>query len=108
MLLIYHQILILWTLGLIHRRNMGFGIDMARAKAIHQRNIRRSRAKRLPELDVEFIRAQESSADTSAIVAKKNALRDYPNHAGIGTAQNITELRSNWDTGILGKTPYEN
>ena len=28
-------------------------------------------------LDIEFIQAQETSADTSAIVAKKKELRDY-------------------------------
>lgn len=81
---------------------------MAKAKAIHQRHIRKARAKLLPNLDVEFIKAQESGADTSAIVAKKQVLRDYPAHAGISTAQNVTDLRSNWDTTILGKTPYEN
>ena len=86
---------------------MGFGIDMAKAKEIHKKHIRRARAKLLPELDVEFIIAQESSADTSAIIAKKQTLRDYPAQVGISTSQNTTDLKANWDSSILGKSPYE-
>ena len=62
--------------------------------------------KQLNQLDIDFIKAQETSADTSAIVAKKQALRDYPAQAGISTAQNITDLKANWDTSVLGKSPY--
>ena len=86
---------------------MGFGIDMAKAKEIHKKHIRRARAQLLPELDVEFIIAQESSADTSAIIAKKQTLRDYPAQVGISTSQNTTDLKANWDSSILGKSPYE-
>ena len=85
---------------------MGFGIDMARAKAIHQRNIRRSRAKRLPELDVDFIKAQETSSSTTDIVAKKQALRDAPADSGITNATTTDELKAQWNTSILGKSPY--
>ena len=85
---------------------MGFGIDMAKAKVIHQEKIRKARRKLLPQLDIDFIKAQETSADTSAIVAKKQALRDYPAQAGISTAQNITDLKANWDASVLGKSPY--
>ena len=85
---------------------MGFGIDMAKAKVIHQQRIRKARKKLLLQLDIDFIKAQETSADTSAIVAKKQALRDYPAQAGISTAQNITDLKANWDTSVLGKSPY--
>lgn len=87
---------------------MGFGIDMAKAKEVHKRNIRRARAKRLAELDIDFIKAQETGSDTSLIVAKKETLRDYPAQSGISTAQNVTDLKANWDTTILGKTPYQN
>ena len=84
---------------------MGFGIDMSRAKDIHKNNIREARKDKLAALDIEYQRATETSADTSAIVAKKQVLRDYPAHAGIATAANITELKADWDTTILGDKP---
>ena len=85
---------------------MGFGIDMSKARDIHKNNIREARKDKLAALDVDFQRALESSADTSAIVAKKQALRDAPAAAGITTAVNTTELKQQWDTDILGTSPY--
>ena len=84
---------------------MGFGIDMSKARDIHKNNIREARKDKLAALDVDFQRALESSADTSAIVAKKQVLRDYPARAGIATAANTTELKADWDTSILGDKP---
>ena len=84
---------------------MGFGIDMSRARDIHKNNIREARKDKLAALDIEFQIAQETSADTSAIVAKKQVLRDYPARAGIATAANTTELKADWDTTILGDKP---
>ena len=55
---------------------MGFGFNMSRAKDIHKNNIRLSRKDKLAALDIEFQIAQETSANTSAIVAKKQVLRD--------------------------------
>ena len=52
---------------------MGFGIDMAKAREIHKAKIREARTPKLAELDIEFQRALETSADTSTIVAKKQA-----------------------------------
>ena len=85
---------------------MGFGIDMAKAKEIHKTHIRNARAPKLAELDIEFQKAQETSASTTDIVAKKNALRDAPASAGIATATSATELKQQWDTTILGESPY--
>ena len=85
---------------------MGFGIDMSRARDIHRNNIRQARKDKLAELDIEYQRATETSADTSAIVAKKQALRDAPAASGIATASNTTELKAQWDTSILGTSPY--
>ena len=79
---------------------------MAVAKEIHKTNIRNARAPKLAELDIEFQKAQETSADTSSIVAKKQALRDAPAAAGISTAANPQDLKAQWDTSILGTTPY--
>ena len=85
---------------------MGFGIDMAKAREIHKTNIRMTREPKLAELDIEFQKAQEASADITTIVANKQALRDAPAAVGITTAANTTELKAQWDTSILGTSPY--
>ena len=85
---------------------MGFGIDMARAKEIHKNNIRNARKSKLAELDIEFQRALEVGAETTSIVAKKQALRDAPASVGITSAANVDELKSQWDSNILGDSPY--
>jgi hypothetical protein len=81
--------------------------DITKAKEIHKSNIRNTRKPLLSALDVDFQRALETSADTSAIIAKKQALRDAPAASGIATAANITELKAQWDSTILGTSPYE-
>ena len=80
--------------------------NMAVAKEIHKTNIRRARKLKLEELDIEFQKAQETSADTSAIVAKKNALRDAPADSAIDAATDVAELKAQWNTSILGTSPY--
>ena len=85
---------------------MGFGIDMAKAKEIHKTNIRIARTPKLAELDIEFQKAQETSASTTDIVAKKVALRDAPADAAIDAATTTDELKAQWNTSILGETPY--
>ena len=85
---------------------MGFGIDMAKAREIHKKNIRTARAPKLVALDIDFQRALEVGAATTSIVASKQALRDAPAAAGITTATSATELKQQWDTTILGESPY--
>jgi len=85
---------------------MGFGIDMAKAREIHKTNIRSARAPKLAELDIEFQKAQETSSSTTDIVAKKNALRDAPADSGIASASTTDELKAQWNTSILGTSPY--
>jgi len=85
---------------------MGFGIDMAKAKEIHKTNIREARTPKLQELDIEFQKAQETGADTTAIVAKKNALRDAPADSAIDSASDTAALKAQWNTSILGASPY--
>lgn len=80
--------------------------DITKAKEIHKTNIRIARASKFTDLDIEYQRAIETSADTSAIVAKKQALRDAPAAPGITTAANVTDLKTQWDTSILGTSPY--
>ena len=79
---------------------------MAKAKQLHIENIRIARESKLASLDIDFQKALETGADTSSIVAKKQALRDAPAAAGISTAATTNELVAQWDTSILGTSPY--
>ena len=85
---------------------MGFGVDMAKAREIHKTNIRAARVSKLAELDVEFQKAQETSASTTDIVAKKQALRDAPADSGIAAASDEAALKAQWNTSVLGTSPY--
>ena len=85
---------------------MGFGIDMAKAREIHKTNIRAARTPKLAELDIEFQKALETGASTTDIVAKKQALRDAPADAGIAAASDADALKAQWNTDILGTSPY--
>ena len=85
---------------------MGFGIDMAKAREIHKKNIRAARTPKLQELDIEFQKALETGASTTEIVAKKQALRDAPADSGIAAASDATALKAQWKTDILGASPY--
>ena len=85
---------------------MGFGIDMAKAKEIHKENIRAIREPLLSALDIEFQRALETGASTTDIVAKKQALRDAPADSAIDAATTESELKAQWNTSILGDSPY--
>ena len=51
-------------------------------------------------------RAIETSSDTSAIVAKKQALRDAPADSAIDAATDEAGLKAQWNTAILGTSPY--
>ena len=56
--------------------DMGIKIDIAKAKEITKDKLRAERKPLLEKLDVDFIKAQETGADTTAIVAEKQRLRD--------------------------------
>jgi len=86
---------------------MGFGVDMTMAREVHRNQIRYARESKLAELDIEFQRAQETGADTSTIVAKKQALRDAPADSAIDAATDEADLMAQWNTAILGESPYE-
>ena len=79
---------------------------MAKAKEIHKTNIRFARTPKLADLDVDFQRALEVGTATTSIVAQKQALRDAPAAVGITTATTDLELKQQWDTSILGTSPY--
>jgi len=80
--------------------------DMTKAKEVHKNNIRLARTPKLAELDIEFQKALETSSSTTDIVAKKQALRDAPAAAAIANATDEAELKNQWDSSILGDSPY--
>ena len=85
---------------------MGFGINITKARDIHKNNIRSARKPKLEALDIEFQKALETSANTASIVSKKQALRDAPASTAITNATTTDELKAQWDTSILGDSPY--
>jgi hypothetical protein len=67
-------------------------INFDKAKEITKDRLRAERAPLLQAQDVAFQRALESDADTSAIVAEKQRLRDITNLADAATT--LDELKS--------------
>ena len=68
-------------------------VNLAKAKEITKERLRAERAPLLAAQDVLFQRAQESGADTTAIVAEKNRLRDVTALAdACTTTQQLREL----------------
>ncbi len=80
--------------------------DMAKAREIHKDRIRQARTSKLAELDIEFQKALETGASTTDIVSKKQALRDAPADSAIASADTETKLKAQWNTSILGDSPY--
>jgi len=81
-------------------------INLDKAREIHRDRIRQARTPLLAAKDVEFQRALESGADTAAIVAEKQALRDAPAAPEIDAASTPEELKAAWDEQLLGTSPY--
>ena len=81
-------------------------IDMAVAKEIHKTNIRNARTPKFAELYIEYQKALETGASTTDIVAKKQALRDAPADSAIDSATDESGLKAQWNTSILGDSPY--
>ena len=79
---------------------------MAKARELHKVKIREARKPLLESLDIDFQKALETSADTTSIVSKKQALRDAPADSGIGSAADTAALKAQWNTAILGTSPY--
>lgn len=80
------------------------GVDMPKARDVHRMRMRAIRAPKLARLDIEFQRALETGADTSAIVAQKQALRDVTEDPAIEAASTLDELKAVWPE-ILGEQP---
>ena len=72
--------------------DMAIIVDINKAKDITKDRLRAERKLLLEAQDVLFQRALESSADTSAIVAEKQRLRDIT--ALVDTANTVEELKA--------------
>ena len=70
-------------------------IDISKAKNIWKDKIRDARKSVLEKLDVDFIKAQETSSDTTSIVADKQTLRDLPSQ--VDTATTTDEIKAVWN-----------
>ena len=81
-------------------------MDIVKAREIHKENIRNARQEKLAELDIEFQKALETSSSTTDIISKKQALRDAPADSAIAAAKTEDELKAQWNTSILGDSPY--
>lgn len=77
--------------------------DLAKAKEIFADKVREARGPLLEALDTDYMKALETSADTTQIVADKQALRDAPT-AG-DSATTIAELKAAWPS-CCGDSPY--
>jgi hypothetical protein len=67
-------------------------VNLTKAKALTKTRLRREREPLLAAQDVLFQRAQESNADTTAIVIEKNRLRNITN--GADTCTTTAQLRA--------------
>jgi len=77
--------------------------DLTKAKEIFADKIREARTPLLAALDTDYMRALEQGADTAAIVASKQALRDAPTAGDAATT--IAELKAAWPA-CCGDSPY--
>ncbi len=69
------------------------GINMDKAKELWREKIRQARAPEFEQLDAAFMKALETGADTAAIVAAKQALRDAPVDPAIDAATTPEQLK---------------
>ena len=67
-------------------------VSLEKAKELTKKRLRSEREPLLAAQDVAYMRAVESGADTTAIVAEKNRLRDVTNAANACTT--TAELRA--------------
>lgn len=70
------------------------GHDMEKCRELHRQKLRELRAPLLEAADVEFMKALEAGQPTTAIVAKKQALRDVTRDPRISSASSVDELKA--------------
>lgn len=76
--------------------------NIQKARDIWKNVIRVYRVDALTKLDADFMKAQETNADTTQIVADKQTLRDLP--AVVDTANTVDEIKAVWND-MLGDKP---
>lgn len=76
-------------------------VDMTKAREIWRDKIRAARELEFARLDAEFMKALETDADTSAIAAQKQALRDAPSDPAIDAATTPEELKNVRPAGLI-------
>jgi phosphotransferase system IIA component len=74
---------------------MAITIDIPKAKEVWKDKIRVKRTNALAKLDIDYMRANESGADTTSIVADKQTLRDLPSQ--VDTATTTDEIKAVWN-----------
>ena len=70
---------------------MGIAVNITKAKDITKDRLREERKPLLEAQDLLFMKAQETGADTTAIVAEKQRLRDITNQ--VDTMTTVEELK---------------
>ena len=82
--------------------------DLATAKTMFKDKIREVRKPLLEAQDVAYMKALESGSSSAKTTAKneKTKLRDAPAARAITNAKTIAELKSAWNTDLLGASPY--
>jgi len=67
-------------------------VNIERAKDVWRDKIRQARIEPLANLDADYMKALETGADTTNIIAQKQALRDAPALPSIDAASTTDEL----------------
>jgi hypothetical protein len=81
-------------------------VNLTKAKAITKDRLRAERAPLLAAQDVLYMRATEAGADTTAIVAEKNRLRDITSFADTATTTaQLRALNMNTVAPVVEETP---
>ena len=75
-------------------------VDLAAARDIWRDKIRQARTEPLAALDTAYMKALETGADTTQIIADKQALRDAPTDPAIDAATTPEELAAVQPAGL--------
>ena len=75
-------------------------INFDKAKDITKDRLRQERKPKLEALDIQYIQAQESGADTTEIVSKKQQLRDATTQVDAMTTVDELKAASLPDVGV--------
>jgi hypothetical protein len=85
---------------------MSWSLNKDKAKERFLKIYRRERDKKLLELDVQYMKALETSdaSEQASVVSQKNTLRNYPSTITNDSFSTIDELRALWPTSLLDLT----